>query len=91
MSTKRKTKTSHTGTLTSEQAYNNVTDMANDIRSILKSIVSQDGKYTTREAGVAGKLYGAELQRMKMNLEVYKINTKLSSKQSKAEDILSLD
>ena len=54
-------------------------DMSNDIRGVLKSVVNQDGRYTTREAGVIGKLYGAELTRAKLLLEVHKHNTKVSS------------
>ena len=54
-------------------------DMSTDVRGVLKSIVKQDGRYTTREAGVIGKLYGAELTRAKLLLEVHKHNTKVSS------------
>ena len=53
-------------------------DMSTDIRGVLKSVVDQDGRYTTREAGVIGKLYGAELSRAKLLLEVHKHNTKVS-------------
>ena len=71
-------------------SYGDVNEMAHDVRSVLKSIVNQDGKYTTSEAGVVGKLYGAELSRMKLQVEIHKINTKLSSKQASAKDVLSL-
>ena len=54
-------------------------DMSNDIRGVLKSVVNQDGRYTTREAGVIGKLYGAELTKAKLLLEVHKHNIKISS------------
>ena len=53
-------------------------DMSTDIRGVLRSVVKQDGRYTTREAGVIGKLYGAELSRAKLLLEVHKHNTKVS-------------
>ena len=65
------------------------TDMSNDIRGVLKSVVNQDGRYTTREAGVIGKLYGAELTKAKLVFEVHKHNTKVSSK-STNNNILSL-
>ena len=71
-------------------SYGTVTEMATDVRSVLKSIINQDGKFTTREAGVVGKLYGAELTRMKLNVEIHKINSKLSSKQATTEEVLSL-
>ena len=54
-------------------------EMSNDVRGVLKSIIKQDGRYTTREAGVVGKLYGAELTKAKLVLEVHKHNTKVSS------------
>lgn len=75
---------------TTTTSYSDVNEMAHDVRSVLKSIVNQDGKYTTSEAGVVGKLYGAELTRMKMQVDIHKINTKLSSKQTSAEEILRL-
>ena len=53
-------------------------DMSNDIRGVLKSVVNQDGRYSTKEAGVIGKLYGAELTKAKLLLEVHKHNTKVS-------------
>ena len=68
-------------------SYGDVNEMAHDVRSVLKSIVNQDGKYTTSEASVVGKLYGAELSRMKLQVDIHKINTKLSSKQTSAEEI----
>ena len=71
------TKTNHESPLEiSSYSFN---DMSNDIRGVLKSVVNQDGRYTTREAGVIGKLYGAELSRAKLLLEVHKHNTKVSS------------
>ena len=71
-------------------SYGTVTEMASDVRSVLKSIINQDGRYTTREAGVVGKLYGTELTRMKLNVEVHKINSKISSKKATTEEVLSL-
>ena len=79
-----------TTAVTDTSAYSSVGDMANDVRGVLKSVIKQDGKYTTREAGVVGKLYGAELSRMKLQVEIHKMNTKASSKTAKPEDVLSL-
>ena len=64
-------------------------DMSTDVRGVLKSIVKQDGRYTTREAGVIGKLYGAELTKAKLLLEVHKHNIKVSS-DTNHNNILSL-
>ena len=71
-------------------SYGTVTEMASDVRSVLKSIINQDGRYTTREAGVVGKLYGAELSRMKLNVEIHKINSKITSRKATTEEVLSL-
>ena len=65
-------------------------EMAEDVRSVLKSIIKQDGRFTTREAGVVGKLYGAELSRMKMQVDIHKINSRISSKQTTADQVLTL-
>ena len=71
--------------------YGTVTEMANDVRAVLKSIIHQDGRYSTQEAGVVGKLYGAELTRMKLQVDIHKINAKITSKKSTASEILSLN
>ena len=55
-------------------------DMAHDVRGIMRSIVNQDGRYTIKEANVVGKLYGNEISRAKLQLEVHKHNTKISTK-----------
>ena len=65
------------------------TDMSTDIRGVIKSIINKDGRYTTREAGVVGKLYGAELTKAKLLLEVHKHNIKVSS-DTDHNNILSL-
>ena len=71
-------------------SYGTVTEMAKDVQSVLKSIINQDGRFTTREAGVVGKLYGAELSRMKLNVEIHKINSKITSRKATADEILNL-
>ena len=70
------TKTNRESTIMVDYTFN---DISTDVRGVLKSIIKQDGKYTTREAGVIGKLYGAELSRAKLLLEVHKHNIKVSS------------
>ena len=80
----------YTNNKTSQQITDySFNDMSTDIRGVLKSIVNQDGRYTTREAGVIGKLYGAELTKAKLLLEVHKHNIKISSDTTN-NNILSL-
>ena len=76
--------------LMTSTSYSTVNEMAEDVRSVLKSIIKQDGRFTTREAGVVGKLYGAELSRMKMQVDIHKINSRISSKQTTADQVLTL-
>ena len=64
-------------------------DMAQDVRGIMRSIVKQDGRYTIKEANVVGKLYGNEISRAKLQLEVHKHNTKISTK-AKNNNLLQL-
>ena len=64
-------------------------DMAQDVRGIMRSIVRQDGQYTIKEANVVGKLYGNEISRAKLQLEVHKHNTKISTK-TKNNNLLQL-
>ena len=66
--------------------YDTISDMANDVRGVLKSVISQDGKYDTKEASVVGKLYGCELSRMKLQVEIHKAN----NSSNKADEVLSL-
>ena len=81
------TKTNRESTIMIDYTFN---DISTDVRGVLKSIINQDGRYTTREAGVIGKLYGAELSRAKLLLEVHKHNTKVSSSTT-SNNILNLN
>ena len=88
MATKKKTikRTDHSGNNT---AYDTVGDMANDVRLVLKSVIAKNGQYSTQEASVISKLYNSELTRMKLQVEIHKINNK-SSKTS-TNEVLSLN
>ena len=67
--------------------------MASDVRGVLKSIINQDGRFSTIEASVVGKLYTAELTRMKLQVEVHKVNSKLGTEQAapRGTELLSLN
>tara|TARA_Y100000034_G_scaffold33328_1_gene40876 strand:- start:51 stop:452 length:402 start_codon:yes stop_codon:yes gene_type:complete len=51
-------------------------DMSTGVRGVLRSIISQDGKYTIKEANAVGKLYSAEISKAKVLIDVHKLNTK---------------
>ena len=84
----KKTKTSKTGTITTS-AYETVGSMANDVRGVLKSIIAKDDTYTIQEASVVSKLYTCELTRMKLQVELHKINN--NSNQTPVHEVLSLN
>ncbi len=83
----------HQSTQSRVTPYGTITEMASDVRGVLKSIISQDGRFSTTEAGVVGKLYTAELSRMKLQVEVHKINSKLGTEHiaPKGTELLSLN
>ena len=87
MATKKKTvkRVDHSGI---DIAYETVGDMANDVRLVLRAVCKKTGEYSTQEASVVSKLYNSELTRMKLQVEIHKINNK-SSKTSTSE-VLSL-
>ena len=74
-------------------SYGTVTEMATDVRGVLKSIINQDGRFSTVEASVVGKLYTAELTRMKLQVEVHKVNSKIGTEQitPRGTELLSLN
>lgn len=63
----KKTKTMRTITV----AYNSLGAMGNDVRTVMKSFVDQDEKYTVQEGAIIGALYGQELKRIKLELDVH--------------------
>ena len=83
----------HQSTQSRKTPYSTITEMASDVRGVLKSIINQDGRFSTIEASVVGKLYTAELSRMKLQVEVHKINSKLGTEHiaPKGTELLSLN
>ena len=64
-------------------------DISNDARTVMRSIVNQDGRYTVKEANVVGKFMSNEISKAKLQLEVHKHNTKLAQK-TKNTNLLQL-
>tara|TARA_R100000278_G_scaffold85219_1_gene65150 strand:+ start:459 stop:731 length:273 start_codon:yes stop_codon:yes gene_type:complete len=69
--TKRTSKTV-TKTRVNSGDFKDIAEMSTGIRTVLKSMISQDGRYSTREGGTIAALYGQELKRMKLQLDVHK-------------------
>jgi len=59
-------------TVVKNNDFKDIREMSTGIRTVLKSMIKQDGRYSTREGGTIAALYGQELKRMKLQLEVHK-------------------
>ena len=79
-------KTNHVIPRNTEYSFH---DVSNDARTVMRSIVNQDGRYTVKEANVVGKFMSNEISKAKLQLEVHKHNTKLSIK-TKNNNLLQL-
>ena len=79
-------KTNHVIPRSTEYSFH---DISNDARTVMRSIVNQDGRYTVKEANVVGKFMSNEISKAKLQLEVHKHNAKLSIK-TKNSNLLQL-
>ena len=77
-----------TKVVTKSDEYSNIHEMARDTGSVLKSLVNQDGRFTTKEAGAISGLFNGHLTLVKLRLEASKISTKTST--TITNDVLTL-
>ena len=77
-----------TKVVTKSNEYTNVHEMARDTGSVLKSLVNQDGRFTTKEASAISGLFNGHLTLVKLRLEASKISTKTST--TITNDVLTL-
>ena len=77
-----------TKVVTKSNEYANVHEMARDTGSVLKSLVNQDGRFTTKEASAISGLFNGHLTLVKLRLEASKISTKTST--TITNDVLTL-
>ena len=68
--------------------YVNVHEMARDTGRVMKSLVNQDGRFTTKEASAISGLFNGHISLVKLRLEASKINTKTST--TITNDVLTL-
>ena len=59
--------------------YVNVHEMARDTGIVMKSLVNQDGRFTTKEASAISGLFNGHISLVKLRLEASKINTKTNT------------
>ena len=74
--------------VTKTQEYVNVHEMARDTGRVMKSLVNQDGRFTTKEASAISGLFNGHLTLVKLRLEASKIGTKTST--TITNDVLTL-
>ena len=86
----KKTIKSTTTAVSKVKAYQNMNEMGSAARTVLKSLIDQDGKYSIREANAIGKLYTADLGRVKLTLDVHKLNTRIANTAAHSDEILKL-
>ena len=66
--------------------YTNVDQIATDVRGVIRSLCNKTGEFDAPTATAISKLYGNELTRMKLQLDVHKLNHTTV----KVNDILTL-
>ena len=69
-------------------SYNEIDNVAKDVNVVLKSLIYQDGKFSTKEATAISKLYGNQLMFAKIKLEAAKIHAKTNARNT--TDVLAL-
>ena len=77
-----------TKVVTRSNEYANVHEMARDTGSVLKSLVNQDGRFTTKEASAISGLFNGHISLVKLRLEASKISTKTNT--TITNDVLTL-
>ena len=68
--------------------YINVHEMARDTGRVMKSLVNQDGRFTTKEASAISGLFNGQISLVKLRLEASKIGTKTNAVIT--QDVLTL-
>ena len=68
-----------TKVVTKSNEYVNVHEMARDTGRVMKSLVNQDGRFTTKEASAISGLFNGQISLVKLRLEASKIGTKTNT------------
>ena len=77
-----------TKVVTKSNEYANVHEMARDTGIVMKSLVNQDGRFTTKEASAISGLFNGQISLVKLRLEASKIGTKTNA--AITNDVLTL-
>jgi len=64
-------------------AYNGVDEMGSDVSTVLRSLIYQDGRFTTQEASAISKICNNLISITKVKLEAAKMQTTTSKTASK--------
>ena len=68
--------------------YVNVHEMARDTGRVMKSLVNQDGRFTTKEASAISGLFNGHIHLVKIRLETAKLHSATSD--ITTNDVLAL-
>ena len=71
-------------------AFNSMDDMSDNVSTVLKSLITQDGRFTTTEAKAISMLYGNQLAYLKVKLDVHKISNQHTALSTEVKDVLKL-
>ena len=63
--------------------YNGIDDMGTDVSTVLRSLIHQDGRFTTQEASAISKICNNLISVSKLKLEAAKMQTTTSKAASK--------
>ena len=63
--------------------YNGIDDMGTDVSTVLRSLIHQDGRFTTQEASAISKICNNLISVSKLKLEAAKMQTSTSKAASK--------
>ena len=77
-----------TKVVTKSNEYTNVHEMARYTGRVMKSLVNQDGRFTTKEASAISGLFNGQISLVKLRLEASKIGTKTNT--AITNDVLTL-
>ena len=63
--------------------YNGIDDMGTDVSTVLRSLIHQDGRFTTQESSAISKICNNLISVSKLKLEAAKMQTSTSKAASK--------
>jgi len=73
---------------TTKAIYGNLNEIAVDINTVLRSLITKDGNFTSQEASSISKLYGNQLTFAKLKLDTARMHS--TSTVATTKDVLTI-